>query len=220
MYIEELLPEQKVTLQVNVNGTVLSFDTKVQEINLRKHFVLLDPIMQGDKGISFKGNGITVDLIYSQPDEKPHIFKEISISLQKKQDGKLCYLVTSASEGVVFNRRENFRCYVGIPTYVQSGTSKSQKDAIIRDVSYTGFALVCNADVSFEQGHVVHIHLRDRIEETSANYSFNLYGLVSRVQVLPNGNVLYGCKLNGRVPGLDQYIMAKERYRLRKSSGL
>lgn len=220
MHIEELLPEQKVTLQVSVNGSILSFDTKVQEVSIKKQFILLDPIMQGDKGISFKGQGITVDLIVSYSDEKPHIFQDISILLQKKQDGKLCYLVTCTQESMAFNRRENFRCYIGVPTFIQCGGSKNPHDVIIRDVSYTGFSVVCSPEVSLERGHVIHAHLRDRIEETSANYSFNLYGLVSRMQVLPNGNVLYGCKLNGRVPGLDQYIMAKERYRLRKTSGL
>lgn len=220
MYIEELLPGQKVTLQVNVNGSLLSFDTVVQETNLKKNFILLDPIMQGNKGISFKGEGITVDLIINQSDEKPLIFQDITILLQKKQDGMLCYLVTCEKESMVFNRRENFRCYISIPTYIQCSGSASSHDAIIRDVSYTGFSIVCSPELNIERGHLIHALLHDRIEETSANYSFNLYGLVSRSQVLPNGNVLYGCRLNGRVPGLDQYIMTKERYRLRKTSGM
>lgn len=220
MRIDELLPGQKVTLQVNVKGSILSFDTKVQETNTKKQFALLDPIMQGNKGISFKGQDITVDLIVPHDDEKPHIFQNIAILLQKKMDGSLCYFVTCANESMIFNRRENFRCYVGLPTFIQCGTSKTPHDVIIRDVSYTGFSVVCSPEVTLDKGQVIHAHLRDRIEEDFANYSFNLYGLVSRTQTLPNGNVLYGCKLNGRVPGLDQYIMTKERYRLKKTSGL
>ena len=38
-------------------------------------------------------------------------------------------------------------------------------------------------------------------------------------QELDNGKILYGCRLTDRVPGLDKYIMAKERYRLRRTNG-
>ena len=50
-------------------------------------------------------------------------------------------------------------------------------------------------------------------------YSFHLYGLIARIQELDNGKVLYGCKLTGPVPGLDKYIMEKERLRLKSTNG-
>lgn len=218
MRIEELLPGQKVSLLVDVSGTTLNFDTTVQEAYPKKRFVLLNPIMRDDKAISFKGKGIVVNIVVNI-DDKPHLFKNVTIELQKKPDGKLCYTVTTLAESLLYNRRENFRCFIGLRSSVQFGPNRAAQPAMIRDVSYSGFAIVCENDIVIEPNRMVHVVLRDRIEETEENYIFHLYGIVKRVQDLENGNILYGCKLNDRVPGLDQYIMAKERIRLRKTNG-
>lgn len=219
MHIEELLPGQKVSLMVNVSGQVLEFESIVQETYPKKRYITLDPVMSGDKAISFKGKNILVHLIVSIGEDKPHLFRNVTIILQKKSDGSLYYQVSSFAESVLFNRRENFRCYVGIQSSVQGGANRSAYSTVIRDVSYTGFSVICDAETQFDPRHVLHTVLRDRIEETEENYVFHLYGTIARVQELDNGKVLYGCRLTDRVPGLDKYIMTKERYRLRRTNG-
>ena len=218
MRIEELLPGQKITLLVEIGENALNFDTTVQEVYPKKHMILVDPIMQGEKAISFKGKGIVINVIVSV-EEKPQLFKNVTISLMKKPDGKLCYSITTLAESYLYNRRANFRCYIGLRASVQFGTSRAGQPAILRDVSYTGFAIVCDNDIVIKQGQIVRVVLRDRIEEEEKNYIFHLHGIVKRIQELENGSLLYGCKLNDRVAGLDQYIMSKERIRLRKTNG-
>lgn len=219
MRIEELLPGQKVSLMVNINGKILEFESVVQETYPKKRYILLDPVMSGDKAISFKGKGIMVNLIITIGDDKPHLFRNVTILLQKKLDGSLCYQVSTLAESVLFNRRENFRCFIGIQSSVQGGANRSAHPTVIRDISYTGFSVICDAETQFDPRHVLHTVLRDRIEETEENYAFHLYGTIARVQELDNGKVLYGCRLTDRVPGLDKYIMTKERYRLRRTNG-
>lgn len=219
MRIEDLLPGQVVSLLVKVNETCLTFESVVEESNPKKHLILLSPIMHEGRAISFKGKGIIVNLVVSSENEKPHLFKNVTITLQKKEDGNLCYHVTTIAESVLFNRRENFRCFVGLPSSVQGGPNHAAYRTTIRDVSYTGFSIVCDSDVKFDDHNLLHVVLRDRLEELEENYAFHLSGLIARVQELENGNILYGCKLNSRVPGFDQYIMSKERLRLRRSNG-
>ena len=219
MRIEELLPGQKVTLMVNFNGKVLEFESEVQESHPRRHFILLTPVTHEGKAISFRGKGIIVNLIVTVGDSKPHLFKNITIHLQKKMDGTLCYHVTTIAEGVVYNRRANFRCFIGIRSSVQGGANRAAHPTVIRDVSYTGFSVVCDPDTEFDSHHVLHTVLRDRIEELEENYVFHLYGIIAHTQELENGQILYGCRLTDRVPGLDKYIMAKERNRLRRTNG-
>lgn len=67
------------------------------------------------------------------------------------------------------------------------------------------------------EGQVIHTVLNDRIDEIAKNYTFQLYGLIVRKVELENGRVIYGCKLNNPVPGLENYIMIKERIRIRDS---
>ena len=90
---------------------------------------------------------------------------------------------------------------------------------MIRDVSYTGFAVVCDADFSAECGQLLHTVLNDQPKENGTVYNFHLYGLIARVQELDNGKILYGCQLTGPVRGLDKYIMEKERARLKSTNG-
>ena len=140
----------------------------------------------------------------------------ITTNVVKRADGTLCYTVFSIAGSKTYNRRQSFRCYVGIETALQCGLNHSAHDAIIKDISYNGFSVVSKEDLHLELNQIVHAVLNDHLDETAENFNFHLYGLVTRVQELENGLFLYGCRLNNPVPGLEQYIVKKERAVLRK----
>lgn len=94
--------------------------------------------------------------------------------------------------------------------------NRAAHDAIIKDISYNGFSVVSKEDLKLEVNQTVHAVLNDHMDETAENFNFHLYGLVARIQELENGLFLYGCRLNNPVPGLEQYIIKKERAVLRK----
>lgn len=218
MRIEELRPGQELTLFVSVNNNSLVFTSRVQEINPKRHMIFADAVFQNGKPISFRGKGVILNVLAAINDEKPHLFKNVSNTLLRRSDGTLCYSFTTIAESVAYNRRENFRCYVGIETSVQVGTNRAAHEAIIRDVSSNGFAVVCDNDVKFPAGSLVHVVLNDQIDGFGEKYYFHLYGLVARIQELENGRTVYGCRLNNHVAGLDAYLMKKERNRLKKHS--
>lgn len=219
MRIEELQQGQEVSLLVNANGTSLTFTAKILDVYPRRHFLLLSAVYYGEKAVSFRGKGVVVDMLVCGENEKPALFKNITSTLIKKADGTLCYNVTTIAESVVYNRRENFRCYVGLPTSVQFGPNHAAHNAVIKDVSSTGFAIVCDQDIDLDKVHLLHVVLNDNIEETGDSFAFHMYGLVARKQELENGYYVYGCRLNHPIAGLDRYIMLKERLRLRKTHG-
>ena len=134
----------------------------------------------------------------------------------KRADGTLCYNVFSIAGSKTYNRRQSYRCYIGIETAIQCGLNRSAHDVIIKDISYNGFAVVSREDLELGVNQTVHAVLNDHLEETAENFNFHLYGLVARVQELENGLFLYGCRLSNPVPGLEQYIVKKERAVLRK----
>ncbi|MBE5883887.1 MAG: PilZ domain-containing protein [Lachnospiraceae bacterium] len=117
------------------------------------------------------------------------------------------------------NRRESYRCFVGIPSSVQLGPNHAALPTIIRDISISGFAIVCDKEFEIEPDRVIHVLLKDYLEELSENFIYELYGHVARTQQLENGKFLYGCRLNNTSPQLDAYIMKKERLRLKKTHG-
>ena len=90
---------------------------------------------------------------------------------------------------------------------------------MIKDVSTTGFSVTCSDETDFHVNQVLHVILNDYFEDTAENFNFHLYEIIVRVEELENNKVVYGCRLNSRVIGLDAYIMKKERLRIKKQRG-
>lgn len=219
MRIEELTPQQPITLLVIAKDQQLEFSSTVLDVLPRKHLIVAAPVMKDDKIISFQGKGILVHLIASFPDHKPHIFQNVTIRTAKKDDQSLCYTITTVAESKEFNRRGAYRCFVGIDTSIRVGMNHSAIEATVKDVSATGFSFATDVEREFQDNEAVHAVLNDYIEETAKSYSFHLFGVIVRHFQLDNGKMVYGCKFTSKVVGLDRYIMEKERLRLQRSRG-
>lgn len=219
MLIENLATGQSIKLTAKIGEESVEFETTVQETMPKKHMILADVVKKNDKVISFRGKGLIVDLHVTPPESAPMIFKNVQIELRKKQDDSLCYSISTITEAKVLNRRQSFRCYVGVATTVQCGSNHAAYDAVIKDVSTTGFSVTLSQETDFRDNQVLHTVLNDYLEEIAENFSFHLYGIIVHHEDLENGQFVYGCKLNQKVPGLETYIMKKERLRLRKANG-
>lgn len=219
MKIEEIKPDSTATLVATIGAEKIEFDTILRDAVPKKHLITADPIYRNEKIISFRAKGLVVDLVTQPEGSAPIVFKNVAITLMKREDGSICYAINTIAESKVLNRRNSFRCYVGVSTTVQAGGNKAAHDAIIKDVSMTGFAVTCSADTDFHENQVLHVVLNDYLEELAENFNFHLYGLIVRIEQLDNGSVIYGCKMNSRVAGIDAYIMKKERLRMKKQKG-
>lgn len=219
MRIEEITPGLQITLLMTINGQELSFNTRVTDVYPLRHMILAEALYHNDKIISFRGSNLIVNLLVCVEDNKPQIFKNVSISLCKKADNTAYYCISTIAESKKFNRRQSFRCYVGIPSTVACLPPVTPFDATIKDVSISGFSVVCSQSVNLEMQQMLHTILEDYIAETDQHFSFDMHGIIARAQQLENGNILYGCRLNKPLPGLEAYIMLKERLKLRNYSG-
>lgn len=219
MLIEELSAGQAIKLQAKIGEEIIEFESSVQDSLPRKHAILADVVRKNEKIISFRGKGLIVDLHVAPADSAPLVFKNVAIELRKKQDDSFCYYISTITEAKVLNRRQAFRCYVGVASTVQCGANRAAYDAVIKDVSITGFSITTSSENQFHENQVLHTVLNDYLEEIAENFSFQLYGIIVRCIDLENGQLVYGCRLNQRVPGLDAYIMKKERLRLKKTGG-
>lgn len=218
MRIEELEIGQNVTLQVMIGAEQLEFPISVMESAPKKHGIFTSAIMKDDKVLSFKAPGIFTHLIVSFTETKPHIFDNVEIQTLKSNDGSYCYFISTNDPSKEFNRRGAFRCYLGLPGTVQVGVGTTGIDTTIKDISTTGFSFVLPASAKeIQRGSIAHVVLSDYMKETGDSFKFPLTGITVRSYKMDNGNVVYGCKLNAKVMGLDKYITMKERLRLNKS---
>ena len=223
MFIDELTEGQQITISAKVGTEVMKFETAIRGTISKRHIVLADPVLVDDKVVGFGGSAVTVNIECALPDSPPLIFQDVRIILTKtKEDGNL-YAISSQNEGKSQNRRNNFRLFVGKRIVVQCGQNHSTYDAVLHDVSNSGFSFIVNKIgankdkfVDFHENMLVHTVFSDRIEETFTNYDFNMTGIIVRVvEMEENGSILYGCMLNNKVPGLDSYIATKERLRIK-----
>lgn len=219
MQIRDLTNGMNITIVANISGEQLQFDSVVEEVHPKKRLVLCSPVFHNGKVISFQAKGLVIDILAAPEEDKPILFKNASITVMKKKDGSFCYNLDCQTEGKAFNRRKYFRCYVGVHSSVRFGPNRSTHSIVIKDVSAEGFAFVCDNDVTFQKEQVVHSVLNDYMAELAENFSFHLYGIIVRSYPLDETRTVYGCRLNTKVPGLEHYIMKKERLRLKKRHG-
>ncbi len=216
MQIDDLTAGLSLSFLINLNTEQLQFESRILEVYPHRHTLLAEGVFADDKIISFRGKGLVVDLIVTIPEEKPQLFKNVTTNVVKRSDGTLCYTVFTIAGSKTYNRRQSYRCYVGIESSIQCGLNRVAHDAIIKDISCSGFSVVTREDLQLNVNQTIHTVLNDHMEDSTETFNFHLYGLVARKQELENGLFLYGCRLNNPVPGLEQYIVKKERAVLRK----
>ena len=220
MYIYELTKGQSITIIAHTPGQKLEFPSIIDEAYPKKKIVLAAPVYVNDKLLTFRGNQLILDILLSTDDSAPILFKNVEIKLIKKPDNTVCYSLFAIVEGKPYNRRDSFRCSIGLETTVQCGMHRTPYDAVIRDISATGFSFVLPNSAKVDPNCVVHMLVNDYIEETAERYNFNLYGLIVRSFPLDAHRTVYGCRLNNTIHGLDKYLMTKERIRMRHAHGM
>ena len=220
MYLNELEKGHKITLSVNIGTEIVEFETTIQDPVEKKRAILADVIRENEKVVSFNSKTISIDLLYYPSDSAPLLFKNVRVFLYKDKDGNIFYIITSPSPSSIFNRRESYRIFIGKSIVVQRGLNRAADEAVLKDLCSQGFSFtVESTGTQYEINQTIHTVYNDIIEETGKQYSFQLYGIIIRKDELENGKVVYGCKLNNKVFGLESFIMLKERIRLSKKSG-
>lgn len=221
MRISELEQGTSLSFVTNIEGTAengdggqITLSSVVVGTPPKKNGILAAGIYQKNKIISFKGDHIKVNMIATFKDNKPLLFSNVDIMLVK-QGANVCYLITCTEQGKPINRRESYRCFVGLPVSLHYATGSPGVSAIVRDISQTGFSVVCD-EVVLSQKQIIHAMLEDYFNDTDEHFQFPLYGSVVRIQELENGKTVYGCKLTGKVGGLENYIAKKDRRSIKK----
>lgn len=220
MYIDEIATGAEIKLHISVGQQALDFSTTVRSTDPRTHSIETDVIMKDHRVVNITGKNVIVDVHAFPAESLPMVFKHVRVSFVKNSD-KFSYRMVSAVPAVGLNRRECYRVFIGKNIALQCGSNKKTIDAILKDISSSGVAFTVNEcdDEDFVVGQVLHTVFDDRLEETSENFSFQIYAVVVRKEELENGKVIYGCLLNSRMPGLDRYIMTKERLRIQNTRG-
>ncbi len=217
MGIEELKVGQEVTIEAKNDMSEMQFSTSLVGIDDSKREIFAAPIEKDGKVLTF--SGVTVNLILPIPNDKPILYRNVSIINYRTEDNRLLYRIKLRGQGFAYNRRNAYRCFVGNRVTVQFGSHHSTFSAVLKDVSSSGFGLVVTKSEMGNRecgiGTLCHTVLTDVVDQFS-KVNMNLHGTVVRITEIDDDKMVYGCELILQAYELDKYIRTKERMNLAK----
>ena len=212
LYLYDLDIGSKLVLNFNVKGHPFEFHVKVEKI-INK-IILLSVIYIDNKVLNLK-NAERVSLIYTQENEQPLAWHNLTIETYKTKD-KSYYVVNNNVIGIKVNRRNAFRVNIGKTCDFSLGNHSKINTAIVKDLSTSGFYIIIEPINNINQyiGKVIKIVFDDAL----LNYHITLEGEIKRIENLDRGNILLGCKLIKEYNHLNTYINLKQRDLLSNSN--
>lgn len=203
--------EMKEGNKISVVVGKLEFDSEIQIV--RDEYILVTMMLVDDKIVKFPSD-LKVNMIYYDDNNTLYIWENVIVYPVKLKKGQKYHKIDFPKiEGKRYNRRGNYRLYVGKDMNIEfkEGTSRRKKRTLIKDISATGFAFMNNED--YDIGLRVSL-----IYDIASGKRMNLAGKIVRKQYMDNLNsTLYGCQFTApsdeirKLINREQQRMMKEK---------
>lgn len=202
MYIYELEKDEIVNLTVRMKDhDQMEWRCPVVETSSKGRCILVPPLKYDDKVLTFETDGIVAELVAIR-DGKPFVFIGCHIQYIKTKNVKY-HAVICKGPGVNLNRRSHFRVSVDEYCYVNNG--KATIDALVTDMSASGFAFVVGKYDGLEMDFVKILYT-----DTALATDISVMGRVVRRVDREDGKTLFGCYMSPR-PDVEKYVAARQR---------
>ncbi len=175
--------------------------------------LVVEPIFNEGKIVNFKGANYTIEaLVTTGTDAKPWSWKPVIVTTMKNQEGKFFHVILADKPGKTVNRRSHYRLFMGVDATIQLNLDKQLYNVLLKDISATGFSIVCPGDMNLNMGTTVTIAFIDAEEDVK----FVLTASVVRRETAENSdNGIYGCRLKNINPMVQKYVNDKQMKRSR-----
>lgn len=201
MKIYEIPEEGALSLRIQKDHQSSVVDVEIYKIV--SNMLVLKPIMVEDKVLNMDDSDARVELIYERENEKPLIWKSISYGTIKLENRP--YVVLSDhTDGVVFNRRTNYRLDMDV-----QGILNGNERIIVHDLSSSGIAFYTAKDNKKEIGSPIQIKFVGGYEEIVVT------GEIIREVIVGERN-MYGCTIQSSMQ-VDKFLSEEQRRRVMKT---
>lgn len=228
MYISDMGIDVELKLEVNGGATKMEFSSKVVGIEDKKQRKMLDAASKGypyaivdafrkdGKIVNFPPKGVSYKVIYIDPSSKKVFeFANVVVKPTMLPTGEKLHMLISPSEMKEFNRRENFRLWLGSSAVAQLGLNKENFDVILKDISATGVAFILEnrllENVLAKPKVSTPVVLSFHDDTTERNFKLN--ATIVRMEKVDEMRTLYGCKFKQESDAITKLINDKQRER-------
>lgn len=209
MRLSELEPDTEVRLNILIEGQHFDFDTIIRHKNRRDVFI--EPIRKGEKMLNVQGDNIILDIMYLRPEGKPILWRNVKLGcVRYKQE--IYYCARADLEGEEYNRRGDFRLYVGEEFPAMNGNERRAHHVILKDLSSSGFAFISQYELRNADHALIRIKYIGELKNKTCEIA--LMGKIVRKMELEDGRILYGCALVRKNDAIGHYIFQKQMEQL------
>ena len=225
MLIGNLEKDTEVTIHVTdgvkavqVSSLVLELSkTDLQECMVAarrmdyQSFIGIQAIRVGERIVSFSSENITCT-ITALKDNKPYSWKNVKIVKLSLPEQGTIHMVLSDDDMRSFNRRNEYRLFLGREGICRFGEGTEFKNIFIKDISCSGLGMMISksADLDISVGMRIEVQFVEPGSDGNS-HKFTLSGKIVRYVAMGNDRELIGCKLSGRHPELEKMIYEKQR---------
>lgn len=225
MLIGDLEKDTMVTIHVTDGIKAVQLNSQVLELSKADHDVCLETakkmqyqsfigiraIKAGERIVSFSSENITCTLTALKRN-KPYSWKEVKIVRLHLPEQGTIHMVLSSDDMGTFNRRNEYRLFLGCQGICRFGAGGEPQNVIIKDISCSGLGMIISKSdkVEISAGMEVEIQFLEQ-GDGETRQKFILNGNIVRYVSMGNDRELVGCKLSGRHPELEKMIYEKQR---------
>lgn len=222
--VTELLPGSIISLTARKENKVYRFESFVLELSeqadiayadtLDGDFVIIEPIKVDDKIVKFVTEGINYYFIGNHKG-KPYLFENIFIEKVKFPSYGVVHVLRAAKDGRRFNRRDNFRVWLGQYCHIALRGTKAQHDAMVKDISNTGVGLIIKKEYEINIGDAIEIQFNfEKYNEQKEDYQFTLHTLKGEIVRIVDQSEkvnLVGCSITEGKEEVEKFVAMKQR---------
>ena len=179
----------------------------------REVFCVLELITEGDLVINFLSIKVKC-VLTALISDKPYSWNDVKIIKLKLPEAGSCHIVLCDDDVDTFNRRREYRQWLGYDALCKFGDSKVPKDILLRDLSPSGVGFLCSTELPVEVGLKICIQFHDESKSSiSDKYNSKLYtinAIIVRYVPTNNNKLLVGCRLDKEYEELTKMIFSKQ----------
>lgn len=227
MYINEILPETKLSINVTKRETFQTFEgvaTAVSSDDIKyihtflKHshiFCVIKPILHEDKYVNFDGTELCISLL-AHVGEVPIRFASPIIVRINLPSGTTVCLVLCKTEGRPFNRRECFRLWLGAEGFGLFHDSNAIHNILIKDICTEGISFIFSKTNELKIGDNCNIQFYDYTDkQAKAPQKFVVLCRVVHILDINERSSLAGCSITKTANNISAFINQVQRARMK-----
>ncbi|MGP1434606.1 MAG: PilZ domain-containing protein [Catonella sp.] len=224
LMITKLLPGSIISLTAKKGSRSYRFESFVLELSekddidvakkLENEPLLIEPIKVDGKLVRFDKEGISYYFIGNHKG-KPYLFEQVYVDKVNLPVYGTVHAIRAPKEGRRFNRRDNFRIWLGQYCHIALRGTKAQHDAMVKDISNDGVGLIIKKEQELNIGDSVEVQFNfEKYNEQKEDYQFTLHTLKGEIVRIVEQNEkvnLAGCKIVDGREAVEKFVAMKQR---------